>query len=281
MMGFRPSVLWLKDAAILAAVLLLMAAAGLGFSRLMERGQVPGETFIDKTIQSFLDSIETSIRAVSDIRNDSEIRHLVTVLQNRLGTGLAEMEPDLKISDIRVLVVESDAVNALALPGNLIILFTGLIKHMDNPENLASILAHEIGHCVNNDSRNALLRDLGISLLTGVTGTGNVDRVAGELFRGAVRLNYGRKAEKRADHFAVDLLAASRIDPFSFVDALRSLENLSNAPEWSQYIDEHPRMEKRIRDAQRRGEMASLYRKEFTPIAIDWLAIQEALDYSE
>ncbi len=281
MMGFRPSVLWLKDAAILAASLLLMAAVGLGFSHIMERGQVPGKNFIDKTIQSFLDSIETSIRAGSGIRNDWEIRHLVTVLQNRLGTGLAEVEPDVKISDIRILVVESDAINALALPGNLIILFTGLIRHMDNPENLASVLAHEIGHCVNNDSRNALLRDLGVSLLAGVTGMGNVDRVTERLVRGAVRLNYGRKAEKKADHFAVDLLVASRIDPFSFADALRSLENLSNAPEWFQYIDDHPRMEKRIRDAQRRGEMASLYQKDFTPIAIDWLAIQEALDYLE
>ena len=51
---------------------------------------------------------------------------------------------------------------------------------------------------------------------------GGAGEVAGEVLRGAMRMKYGRRAEDRADRFAVELMAASGINPLYYADALQS-----------------------------------------------------------
>lgn len=270
---------WAKDILLLGAALGLMAGIGFGFAEIMERGRPGREAFGRELQRTFADAVEASIRAGSDVEEDPVIIALVETMRERLEAGLPGVTKEYAVlPEIRILVVNSESVNALAFPGNLVVLYTGLIRIMDGPEVLAGVLAHEIGHCVTNDARNALIRELGISVVLGASGAGSAGELAGEAVRGAVQMRYGRRAEERADRFAVDLLAASGLNPLAFSRALESLgEAVGEMPEWMEHVDVHPPLRRRIADAKRRAGAGGTG-AEYDALSVDWDRVLEALD---
>jgi predicted Zn-dependent protease len=113
----------------------------------------------------------------------------------------------------RAVVVRSRVVNAFALPGGNIVILRGLIERADSPDEVAGVLAHEIGHVVRRHVTEGILRRIGISLLIdSVTGGGFAASLAGA----AASASYGRAAEEEADEFALAALAAARISPEGF-----------------------------------------------------------------
>ena len=266
----------------MAAVLAAMAAAGYGFARLVDKGRPKRREAARVLERVFSDVVETSIRAGSDVVDDPAVEELSSELMDRFSAGLATMAEDGgPVREITVLVVDSPEINAAAFPGNIVVLFGGLVRAVDGPEELAGVLAHELGHCVSNDARNAFIREVGLSVLIGASGAGQAAEAAGEMIRGAVRLRYGRRAEKRADRFAVDLLAAAGMDPAAFADALRTLADAAEGPpEWLRYADVHPPIEERIADAEKRAAAAAGRRA--APSSrqgwnVDWQAVLDAL----
>ena len=119
-------------------------------------------------------------------------------LQQRLAPG--ESDP------IRITVIETAAVNALAVPGGRVVIFSGLIDKARTPDEVAGVLAHEMTHVALRHPTKALLRQMGVSLLARALG-GDVGGAADV----AVLLNGSRRAETAADKGAVDLLANAHI----------------------------------------------------------------------
>ncbi|MDT8298722.1 MAG: M48 family metallopeptidase, partial [Spirochaetaceae bacterium] len=250
---------WIRDVLIMIAALALMGAAGYAVARLVEKGRPRRAAFNLEMERALAHAVEASIRVGGEVVEEPAVSDLTVKMQERLEDGLARMSSealekhgmrrpaDGNLPEVRVLIVDSSTVNAVAFPGNLVVLYSGLVKAMNGPEELAGVLAHEIGHCVANDARNALIREVGLSVLLGASGAGSAGELASEVIRGAVRIRYGRRAEERADEFAVSLLASSDLDPTAYSDALRALaETADDAPEWARYIDVHPPLESRI-----------------------------------
>ena len=69
---------------------------------------------------------------------------------------------------LRTVVVRRDEANALALPGGEILVFRGLIAKADNADEVAGVLAHEIGHVAHRDGTKMVLQAGGVSLLFGM-----------------------------------------------------------------------------------------------------------------
>ena len=97
--------------------------------------------------------------------------------------------------------------NAFALPGGYIILFHSIIDISERPEEIAAILAHELGHVVHRDTVKGALQSSSamiiLTLLAGdFSGAGIVNLTAGQL----VSSSYSRQAELQADEFARNLL---------------------------------------------------------------------------
>jgi len=112
-----------------------------------------------------------------------------------------------------VTVLDSPVVNAFALPGNRILLLSGVIDRAEGPSVIAGILGHEMGHVMHHDPTEALVRNAGVGLLIGVA--------MGDLFGGSsagiatlllTRSAYSRDAERAADGFALATLAKAGID---------------------------------------------------------------------
>lgn len=143
---------------------------------------------------------------------------------------------------IRVDTLRWRELNAFALPGDRIVLLSGLIDQAE-PDEVAGVLAHEVGHVVNSHVNEAVLRALGVQfLLTFLTGTGDLAAAATAL----AGLGYSRAAEKEADRFAVAAMRAEalRISGLRrFFRRLREEEGRSDIPSW---LSTHPATADRI-----------------------------------
>jgi Zn-dependent protease with chaperone function len=110
-------------------------------------------------------------------------------------------------AEVTASVLQTSISNAFALPGGRVFLFSGLLAKADNPDEIAGVLAHELGHLRHRDSIRELIHDGGTSFLIGllfgdVTGSGAVIFAS----RSLVTASYSREAEEGADSFAIDVM---------------------------------------------------------------------------
>ncbi len=129
---------------------------------------------------------------------------------------------------LRVQVLDHKMINAFALPGGQIVLFRGLIDKADSPEEVAGVLAHEIGHVVNRDPTRIALRSAGSAGLLGLLlgdFTGATVTVA--LSEALLRSGYQREAEAAADDFANAALSAQGLPTKPFAGFFLKLNEMS------------------------------------------------------
>ncbi len=115
---------------------------------------------------------------------------------------------------LRVEVVRRAEPNAVALPGGHIYVDDGLIKAAQTPDELAGVLAHEIGHVAHRDGTRAVLQTAGLSFFFGMmlgdfVGGGAVVIAS----RTVLKSSYSRHVEAAADAYSVDLMAKAGGDP--------------------------------------------------------------------
>lgn len=108
---------------------------------------------------------------------------------------------------LRTNVVRRDEANAIALPGGHVYVFRGLIDKADNADEIAGVIAHEIGHVANRDGTKAMLEGAGLSFLFGMllgdfVGGGAVVFAA----KTVLQSSYSRETETRADTYGAHLM---------------------------------------------------------------------------
>jgi beta-barrel assembly-enhancing protease len=209
--------------------------------------------------------------------NASEVRKPKTqaalrVLQQRLENALPTPLP----YPLDIVVVSDPEVNAFTFPGGLIVVNQGLLEHAADPEEVAAVLAHEMGHVVHHDPSDSLKRGLLLASLAALTSDSGAVRAAIQTLS---RNAFSRNVEDRADEFAFDLLARARIKPSRFADFLSSLPETpqgrfvqKNLP----YLTDHPSRMLRIDKARR----APFFGVE-EPLAVDWAAVKAELAAQE
>lgn len=110
-------------------------------------------------------------------------------------------------------VADDPAINAFAIPGGHVVVFTGLIRAADSAEELAGVLAHEAEHVLQRHSLKGIVHQLGwkvvLALFVGEWGGGPVGEAAAQL----QLLRFGRDQESQADLKALSLLKRAQIDP--------------------------------------------------------------------
>ncbi len=132
-------------------------------------------------------------------------------LQQRLQQLLETLptESPLHQYDFIVQLVESDEINALALPGGHIVVFSGLLEQVASENELALVLAHELGHFAHRDHLRRLGRGLGLTL--GAMLLFGEDSSAGRLATNLLLVSesrYSRQQESDADRWGLELLVA-------------------------------------------------------------------------
>ncbi len=150
--------------------------------------------------------------------------------------------------DVRVIVLDHPMVNAFALPGGPILIMRGLIDFTESPDELAGVLAHEMGHVAARHSLQKLMEQLGIAfffgILLGDIGTGTI-AVAGETL---LLLSYSRDLESEADDLGLARMAGAGLDPRGLAAFFERLEEKSGgeASEWMRLLSTHPLDDSRV-----------------------------------
>jgi Zn-dependent protease with chaperone function len=119
-----------------------------------------------------------------------------------------------------VTIVEDPSMNAFALPGGQIVIYTGLLARAESPEEYAGVLAHEMQHVLARHGLTRVVRDLGLAVLAQLALGGAGDAwglVLGQAPR-LLSLQFSRAQEFEADAGGVKLLTAAKIRP----DGLRT-----------------------------------------------------------
>jgi predicted Zn-dependent protease len=178
-----------------------------------------------------------------------------SAILQRFGDQL-QVAPDFKPT---FHYVEDDQVNAFAMPGGHIVVFSGIAEKMTSPGQLAALLAHEGTHVEERHSTRMIMRGMGsyvfLSLLLGdLSGVAGVIAQNADNIRG---LGYSRSLESEADGTGQERMKANGVDPEGMVDLLELLEKeAQDMPEQLSFLSSHPLTAERI--AKARAKAAEL-----------------------
>ena len=179
-----------------------------------------------------------------------------------------------------LLVLDADFVNAFALPGGYMLVTTGLIAASQSPDELAGVLAHEMGHITGRHGTQRLLREQ-VWIILARLATGS-DGLAAYLARSMVTSSFDRDDEREADAKAVKRLVGAGINPEGLADFFARLEKQGErgvSVNFMSYFASHPELAERrdnIRRAMREifRETAPAFSPAMTPE--EWRELKDA-----
>ncbi|MEQ8548267.1 MAG: M48 family metalloprotease [Cyclobacteriaceae bacterium] len=148
-------------------------------------------------------------------------------------------------------IVHDDVLNAFATPGGYIYIYTGLINYLQDADDLAGVMGHEIAHSDQRHSSKQLQRQYGISVLLEILTGGNsgtLATIAGNIAGTGAILAFSRDAEAESDELSVEYLAQTQYacnGAASFFQKLLDEEQQGGTPE---FLSTHPSPSSRVED---------------------------------
>jgi len=192
------------------------------------------------TFESLSETME--FRECKSLEGDAALAQM----QARITDGLDLAWP------LQIRVIDNPAINAFALPGGQVAIYRGLIDAAETPEEVAAVLAHEIGHVVNRDGTRSMIRSMGsfgiVGLLFGdAVGMSAAAGVGQRLISSA----HSREAEIAADAFAHRQLTRAGLPPSAMGDmfARMQAQGLGEDMGVFRHISSHPELRDRIEAA--------------------------------
>jgi predicted Zn-dependent protease len=268
----------IRECLLLLLLALAAAAASYGIAELLRKPLAGVSKGIDSVPASWEVRLKDGLKKY--IENDSRVveDEVVNSAIDSIKTRLLAHVKDTTYR-VEILVVESDEVNAVTFPGGLIIVFTPLIRLTSSPEELASVIAHELGHVAHRDPLRQMAKEFGVSTVLAMVNGGKPTPMVESMVKDFLDVQYTREQESAADDYGLKLLADSRINPMAFADFMEKL-----APDTSadgeksptvEYFSTHPNVCDRIGNAK-------LAAKQFNagtqvPFDLDWKALKRRL----
>jgi Zn-dependent protease with chaperone function len=154
-----------------------------------------------------------------------------------------------KTYPINVKVIISEEINAFAVPGGNIFIYSGLLKKMESPEELVALIGHEVTHVTERHSLKSILRSLASSLLFMLL-LGDASGIASQADQ-FTQLDYSRALETEADKNGLAIMVKNRVQPEGMLKLLKLLKRESQEmPQLMKYLSTHPETEERIKSVE-------------------------------
>lgn len=263
----------LVELAILLGTAAVLALAAFAIQRLVFRHQLTTPEIARSTDAALGPIILSQVELTEHVLDDPVADKAFAAIMDRLQPALQTMAPDAP--KVRIVVIDSPQVNAFALPGGIVCVYTGLIRAVDSADQIAGVLAHELSHVSSGDPLALLARQVGMAALAGLLTGGQGQALSQTLARTLVNVHYGREAEDRADEFAVRLLAAASVDPAAFAGGLVSIRKASpKNPSLLRWIDTHSPIDERISRARDQARALSVTQRR---IGVEWRSVIASL----
>lgn len=195
--------------------------------------------------------VSSEFEAQVKIHSDPAVQAYITELGESLVAQARDRNPDIEfkfqvIDDLRT-------VNALAMPGGYIYVYSGLIVMSQSESELAAVLGHEVAHVTQRHVLQRLTAVYGLESLQDLLLDGNtslVAQIAGDMLSNGVVLKYSRVHESDADDKGMDYLVRAGFSPQGFVTFFEKLATAEDkTPE---FMSSHPLPQRRIKAARER-----------------------------
>lgn len=171
--------------------------------------------------------------------------------------------------DFRVHVRDAATINAMAMPGGHIVIFTGLLEKVKSENELSFILSHEMGHYAHRDhlrgfGRAVVLMTAAASLFGADSG---VSRIVGQALN-LTEMSFSRDQETWADEFALESVNCSYGHVAGVTDFFRNIPKEQDPGIFGHYFASHPENQRRIDHLESRVRLSGFRRGEKKPLDI-------------
>ncbi len=249
---------WILAASITAAVA-ACATTTSSTGRKQYVGAVSQQQLDQMGAQAFTEA-KTKGPLSTDAKQNAYVRCVVSALVKELPAQAQSIRWETA-------VFANKEPNAFALPGGKVGVNTGILSVARNQDQLAAVLAHEIGHVMENHHNERITRQMGASGLLQVAGvlagdySSLVTQGGGMLAQGGFLLPGSRTQESEADVVGQQLMAKAGFNPEQAVDLWENMIAASGgrSPQW---LSTHPDPQSRIQElGKRAGTLVPVYQQ--------------------
>lgn len=168
------------------------------------------------------------------------------------------------------LVKKDKTINAFALPGGIVIVHSALIEKVDNADELAAVLAHEVQHIEQRHALKNMINSFGWATALMLV-LGDVNAATAVIIHQVGQMYFSRDIEDEADRLGFQALVRAKISPEGMVAFFQKLQHIPGAeiPAW---ISSHPATSERIKTIQEliKNQPCANCR----PLLLDWKKVQ-------
>jgi predicted Zn-dependent protease len=241
--------------AVLAAVFLAVPS---GFTKDKNKKAEPKDPGQGVNFYSLDKEIALGKQMAEEVERESRLEEdpVITEYINRIGQNIVR-NSDAKVP-FTIKVIDSEEVNAFALPGGFMFVNTGLVLKADNEAELAGVLAHEIAHVAarhgtKQATRGQLINYASIPLIFVGGWAGYAIREAATLAVPMGFLQFSRAMETQADYLGLGYMYHSGYDPTAFVDFFEKIGSMEKSQPGTiaRMFSSHPMTGDRIKRAQK------------------------------
>lgn len=174
--------------------------------------------------------------------------------------------PDKNLS-YKIHITPNANANAISLPGNNIIVFSGLLKEVTSENEIAFILSHELGHFANKDHLHGIGKGL-VLLIMSITLLGADNSITEFLEKSflTVNMKFSQEQEKLADKFALELLNKRYGHVGGATDFFKRINKKEKASKFTYFLSTHPHPQSRIKYLQELIKTQKYLIKEKKPV---------------
>ena len=192
--------------------------------------------------------IKLGAKVAPDVEKELDGRIEDEALQayiDRIGQKIARVcnRPDW---EYHFVAVETEMVNAMALPGGYVFITRGMLEKLDSEAQLAAILGHEVGHVVARDTAAALSKQAGMTILMAAVmvaepKAANMAQMTGQI----LMLSYSRQDEQQADLAGLRYMYEAGYNPEGMMETMRILQDMQKVRP-VEFFSTHPLPENRL-----------------------------------
>jgi predicted Zn-dependent protease len=188
-------------------------------------------------------------------QNAAQVQRVKAIV-SRLVPQVVAFRADAQKWPWEVHVVSLKEVNAWAMPGGKMAIYSGLIERLNaTDDEIAAVMGHEIAHALREHARERISRQMGTQMAVGIAGAlfgiGELGQNLGTMVADVtLNLPNSRLHETEADRIGVELAARAGYDPRAAISLWQKMAKTSNGGQPPKWLSTHPSHEDRISDLQ-------------------------------